>query len=184
MEHADAFRLYPKPTPPDERGMKVFTPGPMGVRRSDHWIFHGRDDGAFLIKLHRGDARDGLVVVLELQTGRAGSIHPYTIVVDRAGESWITHHRSTVASVTHEPGLLATNRPTWVWVRFFRGTVAVGLGTELDRSYVMRGTTDDELGGGYLRFGVGKTDNHGAFELLDVQPLELRRNRNLYGAGF
>ena len=81
---------------------------------------------------------------------------------------------------------LPKNQPVMVWVRFSRGRVELGVGYNIGDapSIVIAGYSSehDMLGGGYSQFAIGRIGRHPhtAFELLEVQPMELRGSRNRF----
>ena len=171
----------PKPTEfwgADKRAQRVYSPGPRGIIWSPYWILDRVDDGACRVKLHSD--HDGMIFNLALSDD---NVHPWIVVLDNNNTSYITHNGDLVAY--YEGSVLNKSRISWVWFRFHHGQMDCGLGTIIGQNVIMSGTTQNALGGGYYRIGIGKTGNYGAFELLDVQPMELRwgrnrMNRNIY----
>lgn len=145
--------------------------GTWGLNWGPEFVFDRVDDGAFRVKFHSD--HDGLLLVIATGTEDQPHVHPYTLVIDKDGESYITHMGRTLAHV--QGARFPKRQPAWVWVRFLHGVVMVGFGRDLGENEFMRGDSGgDAFGGGYVRFAVGKTGNNGAFEALDVQPLQRR----------
>ena len=169
--------LHPKPTPPEEKGMKVYGAGAKNTRWSPFWIFNRMDNGAFRVKFHSD--YDGIVFTIALRSPGGAAVHPYIITVDHRGYSSVVHHIDRPLAEYRGP-VFTRRMPQWLWVRFNHGNVEVGAGKVFGENAFMQGQTIDPRGGGYGNFGIGRTGNSGAFELLDVQPMELRQNRNRF----
>ena len=162
-----------KPLTLEQRYKKVYAPGPHGQQWDHAWVFDKVDDGAARIKLH-SDA-DGLLITIAIGGDFDPGIHPYIVALSgNGGESTIYHNNTLIARVPRTP-VMVHKQPTWVWFRFLHGQLFVGFGDTVGHNTVIGGLTPHPLGGMYRRFGVGKLANNGAFELLDVQPLERRR---------
>ncbi len=167
----------PKPMPIELENQRVWVAGPKGIVHSSEWLFDGVDEGAVRVKMHRDSHLAGLVIQFHLHTIDHPTVHPYTLVIDANGYTAFGHDTVTFAETHHVP-VIATGVPTWVWFTFSKGYVQVGTGPHIGQSILLRGQSPLRLGGGYRRFALGKTRDEGAFELLDVQPMELRVNRN------
>lgn len=168
-----------RPLTMDDRYHVIYGDGLRGQKWTEEFKFDRLDDGAFRIKLHSD--YDGLLITIALGTDYGGGIHPYQVIIDRDGVSEIWHHITRIAHV--EGARFPRGQPAWVWIRFLHGQVWVGFGSDVGKNVIMSGKTPNPMGGGYVRFAIGKTGNHGAFELLEVQPLERRTygNVNLRG---
>lgn len=170
----DEGAYAPKPTGfwgADKRAIRVYDKGARGAQWDDMWIFDRVDDGAFRVKFHT-DA-SGIFFNIAL---RNHNVHPYIIAVDDNGQSYMSHAGEVFA---RKSGIrIPKSEPVWLWVRFHHGNVDVGSGPNVGHNTFMSGTTTWTRDGGYNRFAIGKLSNDGAFELLDVNPMELRRGRN------
>ena len=162
-----------KPLLIEDHYARVFAPGAIGMIWNQNWTFDRVDDGACRIKFHSD--YDGMLLQIALGNDFDGGIHPYVIFLNgQGGPSYITHNNCVISRIEQTPPLVH-GKPTWMWMRFLHGKVWVGYGETVGENIVMGGKTPNPLGGMYRRFGVGKTGNSGAFELLDVQPMERRR---------
>lgn len=164
----------PKPTRfhgIENRAIRVYASGARGAQWDDMWIFDRVDDGAFRVKFHTDDS--GIFFNIAL---RDHNVHPYIIIVDDQGRSSISHNATVIARTSGVR--IPKGEPVWVWVRFHHGNVDVGVGPHVGHNAFMSGVTPHKLDGGYNRFSIGRLGDRGAFELLDVQPMELRRGRN------
>jgi hypothetical protein len=163
----------------DQHYHKVYAPGARGQIWNPEFVFDQRDNGAATITLHADSPQDGLFITIALNTDTDVSLDPMQIVLDDNGVSHVSHNGKVVAQANG--ARFPRGKPAHVWFRFNHGRIWVGFGNKVGQNVVMSGDARDceLLGGGYLRFAVGKTGNNGAFELLDVAPLMLRVAKRL-----
>lgn len=151
---------------------RVYSAGPRGQLWDQLWTFDRVDDGAARIKLHSDN--DGIMITVAIGGDYDGQIDSYVAAVSfTGGPSIITHANRTIARIERTPPF-PTGRPAWLWFRFLHGFLWIGYGDIVGQNVVIGGKTPNPLAGMYRRFGIGKIANNGAFELLDVQPLERR----------
>jgi hypothetical protein len=169
----------------DEYFHPVYAPGDTGLVWNEKFSFDHVDNGAMRVKFHSD--YDGLFV--HVTTGSMegnASIDPFRVVVDREGYSEIRHNGRVLTQV--QGARFPKGKPVWVWLTYVDGLLTVGFGRNPGEGTFMQAqeSPDQLFGGGYCRFALGKTGNTGAFELLDVQPLERNKfgNVNLRGTGF
>lgn len=152
----------------EARPVPIYGVGLPGMRYDERWELARVDEGTVRVRANIGSRMDGLVFNLALRTT---NVHPWIVVLDANGLSYIAHAGKTLTRIEH-PVPLPRGEPTWVWYRYTHGTMEVGLGAHPGHNTIMSARTPQTLGGGYLRVGFGKTATNGVFELLDVQSLE------------
>lgn len=168
-----------RPLTLDQHSHKVFAEGKRGQIWNPDFILDRRDDGALTVTLHADSPRDGLLVTLAINTDQDVSLDPIEVVVDSSGHSYATLDGEVICE--RQGARFPRQKPAQVWLRFYKGRLWVGFGNRVGQNTIMQGHTSrsQELGGGYQRFAVGKTANTGAFELLDVAPLERRQHSRM-----
>jgi len=156
----------------EHRYRQVYTPGLLGQVWDQEWVFDRCDDGAARIQFHSDF--DGLLITIAIGGDFDGGIHPYVIYIDgQGGPSEIRHNNTLIARVERTP-MMVHGVPTWAWFRFLHGRVWFGFGEVVGENVVIGGKTPHPLMAMYRRYGVGRTGNNGAFEVIDCQPLSRR----------
>lgn len=156
----------------ERRARPVYEADLRGVEWDELWDLEYIDHGAAAILVQSDSPRDGLLLNVAL---RDDNVHPWIVKLSDAGETSIWFNGRRVAYRRDAGTFLRSGEPTWVWFRLTGRRMEVGLGDRIGEQMILEGKTPNNLGGGYMRFGIGRTNfTTTGFFIHDVVPMRRR----------